>query len=190
MRSRAAAVATTNNSSSARKENRCCQHCGSSLLFIQRAFLNRHEKENAIQVAAEAAAAAAASRSASRKTTATTTTSMVMGRPMVTKCAYISFCACFGTYARLYTDGIGPASNLALQGSFLANSIGSFALGVLASSPDQDTTPDTVYAGLTVVSKCSARFISCGQRYALYTWCNARYIFSEGKTAVRFLTLT
>lgn len=70
---------------------------------------------------------------------------------MVAKCAYISFCACFGTLARLYTDDIGPASNVALQGSFLANSIGSFALGALASSTDRETIPDTLYAGLTVV---------------------------------------
>ncbi|CAN0165296.1 unnamed protein product [Pylaiella littoralis] len=151
MRSRAAAGAATSSSATTRKENHRCQYCGSSLLFIQRAFLNRNEKENAA-----AASAAAASRSTSSKTTATATTtttttmSMVPGRPMVTKCAYISFCACFGTYVRLYTDTIGPASNVALQGSFLANSIGSFALGVLASSPDRDTAPDAVYAGLTV----------------------------------------
>ena len=78
---------------------------------------------------------------------------MLPGRPMVVKCAYISFCACFGTLARLYTDDIGPASNLALQGSFLANSVGSFALGILTSSPDRDSVPDALYAGLTVVSK-------------------------------------
>ena len=70
---------------------------------------------------------------------------------MVVKCAYVSFCACFGTLARLYTDDIGPASNLALQGSFLANSVGSFALGVLASSP-QDSANAVVYTGLSVVS--------------------------------------
>lgn len=77
---------------------------------------------------------------------------MLPGRLMVVKCAYISFCACFGTLARLYTDDVGPASNLALQGSFLANSVGSFALGVLTSSPDRDSAPDAFYAGLTVVS--------------------------------------
>lgn len=78
---------------------------------------------------------------------------MLPGRPMVVKCAYISFCACFGTLARLYTDDIGPASNLALQGSFLANSVGSFALGILTSSPDRDSVPDALHAGLTVVRK-------------------------------------
>ncbi len=70
---------------------------------------------------------------------------------MVVKCAYISFCACFGTLARLYTDD-GLASNLALQGSFLANSAGSFALGLLANSPVRESTPQAVYTGLTVVS--------------------------------------
>eukprot|EP00752_Nemacystus_decipiens_P012655 g11209.t1 len=75
---------------------------------------------------------------------------MLPGRPMVVKCAYISFCACFGTLARLYTDDIGPSSNPALQGSFLANSVGSFALGILTSSPDRDSIPDVLYTGLTV----------------------------------------
>lgn len=71
------------------------------------------------------------------------------GRPVVVQCAYISWCACFGTLARLYTDTINP-SNLALQGSFLSNSLGSFALGALvASHLDEESMPG-LYTGLTV----------------------------------------
>lgn len=69
--------------------------------------------------------------------------------PMVVKCAYIAFCACFGTLARLYTDKIQP-SNFALQGSFLSNSIGSFALGVLEASDLDEERLGGLYTGLTV----------------------------------------
>lgn len=69
--------------------------------------------------------------------------------PMVVKCAYIAFCSCFGTLARLYTDKIQP-SNLALQGSFLSNSIGSFALGVLEASDLNEERLGGLYTGLTV----------------------------------------
>lgn len=69
--------------------------------------------------------------------------------PMVSKCVCISWCACLGTLARIYTDDIRP-SNLALQGSFLPNSLGSFALGALtASNLSEDTLPG-LYIGLTV----------------------------------------
>lgn len=68
---------------------------------------------------------------------------------MVVKCVYISWCACFGTLARLYTDDIQP-SNLALQGSFLSNSLGSFALGVLAASDLSEESMPGLYTGLTV----------------------------------------
>ena len=72
-----------------------------------------------------------------------------LGRPVVIQCTYISWCACFGTLARLYTDTINP-SNLALQGSFLSNSLGSFALGALvASDLDEESMPG-LYTGLTV----------------------------------------
>ncbi|CAM9859216.1 unnamed protein product [Ectocarpus sp. 6 AP-2014] len=136
MRSREAAAATS--PASTPNTSRRCQHCGSSLLFIQRVFQTHHHKPPT--------ATATANSNPGNKTEMT----MLPGRPMVAKCAYISFCACFGTLARLYTDDIGPASNVALQGSFLANSIGSFALGALASSPDRETIPDAMYAGLTV----------------------------------------
>lgn len=82
-------------------------------------------------------------------------------RPTLVKCGYISFCSCFGTLARLYTDDIGPASNVALQGSFLANSLGSFALGVFTSSPDRETASEAVYAGLTVVRVRRLGHINC-----------------------------
>ncbi|CAN0559941.1 unnamed protein product, partial [Ectocarpus sp. 12 AP-2014] len=136
MRSRAVAAATS--PAATRSTSRRCQHCGSSLLFIQRVFQTRHHKPPT--------ATPTANSNPDNKTEMT----LLPGRPMIAKCAYISFCACFGTLARFYTDDIGPASNVALQGSFLANSIGSFALGALASSPDRETIPDAMYAGLTV----------------------------------------
>lgn len=88
-------------------------------------------------------------------TTTTTTTAMVSmqhpaGPPLVVKCVYISWCACLGTLARTYTDDISP-SNFALQGSFLANSIGSFTLGMLtASDLGEQESLSGLYAGLTV----------------------------------------
>lgn len=71
-------------------------------------------------------------------------------RPLVVKCVYISWCACLGTLARLYTDEIRP-SNFALQGSLLANSIGSFTLGMLTASDlgGQESLAG-LYTGLTV----------------------------------------
>ncbi|CAM9304874.1 unnamed protein product [Scytosiphon promiscuus] len=131
-----------------RKENRRCPGCGSSLLFIQRALLPRGGRREPDVVQPPRATTPADDNCGKR--TATATMVALPDRPTLVKCGYISFCSCFGTLARLYTDDIGPASNVALQGSFLANSLGSFALGVLTSSPDREAASETVYAGLTV----------------------------------------
>lgn len=68
---------------------------------------------------------------------------------LVVKCVYISWCAALGCFTRLYTDDIGNG-NLALQGSFLANAIGSFALGILTASDLNEETLPHLYTGLTV----------------------------------------
>ncbi|CAM9385340.1 unnamed protein product [Hapterophycus canaliculatus] len=144
MRGRATAAAGE------RKTNRRCPRCGSSFLFIQRALLPRgsqHKPDGVHQRRATSPAVDDSDHCGKRVEMAMLA---LPDRPALVKCGYISFCACFGTLARLYTDDIGPVSNVALQGSFLANSLGSFALGVLTSSPDRETAPDAVYAGLTV----------------------------------------
>lgn len=84
-----------------------------------------------------------------RLTVTSAAASEVKESKMVVKCAYIAFCACFGTLARLYTDMIEPSS-LALQGSLLSNSIGSFALGVLEASHLNVERLGGLYTGLTV----------------------------------------
>lgn len=84
------------------------------------------------------------------KPTSTSAASMkVPDEPLVVKCAYISWCACLGTLARLYTDDIRPG-NVALQGSFLSNAIGTFALGVMHASDISEANLPGLYTGLTV----------------------------------------
>ena len=118
-----------------------CQRCG---LFVNRAhrvkFRGYTPKTPVPRLTAAAGSAAA---------TDTKENMLPPRRPMVVKCAYVAFCACFGTLARLYTDEILP-SNVALQGSFLSNSIGSFALGVLEASDLNEEHLGGLYTGLTV----------------------------------------
>lgn len=74
---------------------------------------------------------------------------LVPERPMIVKCVYISWCACVGTLARLYTDDF-QRSNYSLQGSFLSNSLGSLALGALTASDLSEDNLPHLYTGLTV----------------------------------------
>lgn len=68
---------------------------------------------------------------------------------LLVKSVYIAWCASLGCLARLYTDDI-RSGNIALQGSFLSNAIGSFALGILkASDLNEDNLPH-IYTGVTV----------------------------------------
>ena len=135
-----------------------CQRCG--LLFFNRAIPHqkaaasqnncfsqpRHRTSEAVHTRGGGTTAAAAGSPPSPPNMAV---HQLPGRPMVAQCAYISYCACFGTLARLYTDNINP-SNLALQGSLLSNSLGSFALGALVASDLNEESMPGLYAGLTV----------------------------------------
>lgn len=140
--SRAAAHASSASSHSANGKA-LCTRCG----FIKRARL---EKVVAFPPPPSSGGSTAIGSTPSTTSTINTVFMHHPDRPLVVKCVYISWCACLGTLARLYTDEIRP-SNIALQGSLLANSIGSFTLGMLTASDlgGQESLAG-LYTGLTV----------------------------------------